>query len=178
MPRLPVPGTDNENWGGLLNEFLRVAHRDDGTHTIPDTTYWTSAIGAITTDPTVGLVRGQFGDTLEVYSSTLGDLKWINFPLFLPSDRAIKKVLVCYQLTSSLSFISQVRLSEETLPPSALVVHDDGTDLTSTSATMYESIVGNLGINGALTLSLRLNFGDTNARIKIGALGIVLGAAA
>jgi parallel beta helix pectate lyase-like protein/pectate lyase-like protein len=31
MARLPVPGTDDGAWGALLNEFLRVAHREDGT---------------------------------------------------------------------------------------------------------------------------------------------------
>jgi hypothetical protein len=31
MPRLPIPGADSEEWGAILNEFLRVAHRDDGT---------------------------------------------------------------------------------------------------------------------------------------------------
>ncbi len=31
MARLPVPGNDEGTWGTLLNEFLRVAHREDGT---------------------------------------------------------------------------------------------------------------------------------------------------
>jgi hypothetical protein len=31
MPRLPTPGSDTDNWGVLLNEFLRVSHREDGT---------------------------------------------------------------------------------------------------------------------------------------------------
>ena len=31
MPRLPVPGADAGGWGELLNEFLRVAHQEDGT---------------------------------------------------------------------------------------------------------------------------------------------------
>lgn len=30
MPRLPTPGSDAENWGNLLNEFLLVAHTEDG----------------------------------------------------------------------------------------------------------------------------------------------------
>lgn len=29
--RLPVPGGDDQTWGSLLNDFLRVAHNDDGT---------------------------------------------------------------------------------------------------------------------------------------------------
>lgn len=31
MARLPVVGSDTHQWGTLLNEFLRVAHREDGT---------------------------------------------------------------------------------------------------------------------------------------------------
>ncbi len=30
MPRLPVVGSDQENWGSLLNEFLQVSHRENG----------------------------------------------------------------------------------------------------------------------------------------------------
>lgn len=31
MARLPMVGADTHQWGTLLNEFLRVAHREDGT---------------------------------------------------------------------------------------------------------------------------------------------------
>jgi hypothetical protein len=31
MARLPVPDSDDGNWGTLLNEFLGVAHNNDGT---------------------------------------------------------------------------------------------------------------------------------------------------
>lgn len=30
MARLPVPGSDENTWGAVLNEFLRVSHREDG----------------------------------------------------------------------------------------------------------------------------------------------------
>jgi hypothetical protein len=32
MARLPQPGADNDAWGQLLNDFLLVEHREDGTH--------------------------------------------------------------------------------------------------------------------------------------------------
>ncbi len=32
MARLPEPGADSDDWGQLLNDFLRVEHHDDGTH--------------------------------------------------------------------------------------------------------------------------------------------------
>lgn len=31
MARLPQVGSDDNTWGGLLNEFLEVSHNDDGT---------------------------------------------------------------------------------------------------------------------------------------------------
>ena len=31
MPRLPIPGQDNNTWGDILNEYLLVSHGADGT---------------------------------------------------------------------------------------------------------------------------------------------------
>lgn len=31
MARLPTPGSDDGNWGDILNEYLEQAHKDDGT---------------------------------------------------------------------------------------------------------------------------------------------------
>ena len=31
MPRLPTIGSDGDTWGDVLNDFLRVAHREDGS---------------------------------------------------------------------------------------------------------------------------------------------------
>jgi hypothetical protein len=32
MARLPIPGSDSNEWGTILNEFLGVQHNSDGTH--------------------------------------------------------------------------------------------------------------------------------------------------
>ena len=37
IPRLPLPGQDGGTWGDLLNEFLRVAHAEDGALKIAPT---------------------------------------------------------------------------------------------------------------------------------------------
>jgi hypothetical protein len=34
MARLPTVGGDNSNWGTLLNEYLGVEHKADGTHSM------------------------------------------------------------------------------------------------------------------------------------------------
>jgi hypothetical protein len=31
MARLPVPGSDNDDWGTVLNDYLRVSLNADGT---------------------------------------------------------------------------------------------------------------------------------------------------
>ena len=31
QPRLPHPGPDHNQWGDILNAFLRVAHNENGT---------------------------------------------------------------------------------------------------------------------------------------------------
>ena len=31
MARLPIPGSDDNTWGDILNEYLEVAHENDGT---------------------------------------------------------------------------------------------------------------------------------------------------
>jgi hypothetical protein len=31
MTRLPIPGSDDNSWGSILNDFLHVEHNDDGT---------------------------------------------------------------------------------------------------------------------------------------------------
>jgi hypothetical protein len=124
------------------------------------------------------LTRGQFGNTLRVTTAQAGDLQWLNLPLITPDNLAIKGVIVCYELAAATNFISQVRLSEETLPPTALVVFDDGTDLTSTDAECVETAVNAYTPEGAVTLALRLNFAATGSThfIDIGAIGLRVGA--
>ncbi|MBZ0298124.1 MAG: collagen-like protein [Anaerolineae bacterium] len=147
---------------------------------VEDFTRWYSPLGMQGDVNSAGvsyltLLPGAFGNTLRVTTTQPGDLQWLMLPFVEQDNLKIKKVIVCYDLSSANSFISQVRLSEETLPPSALVKHDDPTDLTSTDPVCAESVVNNYQPNGAVTLSLRLNFASTADRIDIGAIGLVLG---
>ena len=119
--------------------------------------------------------RGSFGNTLKIGSSAPGDLQWVNAPLSLPSNLKIEKVTVCYTNSSDASFISQVRLGKETLPPSALVVFDDATDLTSTSPVCTTEDAGGITVDGAITLALRMNYTSPDDTVSIGAVGLLLG---
>jgi|GEM_PF-1795239 len=54
MSRLPVPGSDNGNWGDILNDYLVQSHKNDGTLKDNSVTSNTIAPGAVT-KATVGL---------------------------------------------------------------------------------------------------------------------------
>ena len=120
---------------------------------------------------------GGFGNTLRVITDQAGDLQWISLPVFVSESLKIKGVRVCYDLGSATNFISQIRLAEETVPPTALVQHDDGTDLTSVVGECVLSPVADYQPAGAVTVSLRLNFAGTGlgSFIDIGAIGLVVG---
>lgn len=73
MARLPTPGSDDGTWGGVLNEFLNVAHNSDGTlktsavssssPTASTTTagivQLTGDLGGTSTSPSVTRIRGH-----------------------------------------------------------------------------------------------------------------------
>jgi hypothetical protein len=87
----------------------------------------------------------------------------------LPYQAAVQEVVVCYQLQSPSSFISQVRLVEMTTPNVAQVRHDDPTDLKSTTPASYTSVIRGFVPAAALTLELRLNFQSAAKSISLGA---------
>lgn len=76
MARLPVPGSDAGGWGEILNEFLRVAHHEDGTlqahvavHNVRDF----GALGDGTTDD-----APAFADAIAAAAATPG-------PVYVPA---------------------------------------------------------------------------------------------
>ena len=85
-------------------------------------------------------------------------------------------VRVCYELSGSKSYITQIRLSQLQNPPSsALVMLDDGTDLTNKGPVCVTSKPTSIDPQkGAVRLSLRLNFGNTSDVIVIRAVGLIL----
>ena len=114
-------------------------------------------------------------DAIEITSATGasdGDFQWVNVPISLPAGK-INAVTVCYQVQGGSSFISQVRLAKMTLPNSASVVHDDPTDLKSTSPTCYTSKVGGAVVDGTITLSLRIAVA-VNESIRVGGISVDL----
>ena len=127
---------------------------------------------------------------LAITSTTLGDQgpsnenKVIEKGVPLPPDFEVNGVRVCYQSTSDQSFITQVRLCQLGSPPGfCLVQLDDGTDLTDTGPVCVNSATPFLGaidpnpedtdLEGALRLSLRVDFGDLGDTICLTGIGLI-----
>jgi hypothetical protein len=85
------------------------------------------------------------------------DLQWIDIPLNGIEAGRISGVTVCYQIVgkSKGSFISQIRLTEMSLPNSAAVKVDDGTDLYSNVPTC-QTVKASYVVSGTTNLSLRI----------------------
>src|SRR5438552_2081097 len=98
---------------------------------------------------------------VEIRATTPGDSKWVSLGLRNSPSGEIGAVHVCYQLANQRSFIAQTRLSEMQTPDSAVVRHDDGTDLRNTTPSQYRSqLAASYRPTGAVLLELRLNFAD------------------
>lgn len=140
---------------------------------LADHIIWHSPLGMTTADPRL-TVEPYFAPptAVEINTTAAGDLQWVDLGLVVPSDVKIDAITLCYQLASSQSFISQVRLTAMTFPNNATVKHDDGTDLTNTGPDCYLSETEGVDVEGTITLSLRLNFASPNDWIRIGAIGI------
>ena len=156
--------------GSIL--VLTTATAATSTHTI-----WLSPRGFVTAQNLAGghLSMGSpSGDEEHVTTDTTGDLQWVSYPLQLSNGLKIKQVITCYKVDNASSFISQVRLTTSKVPPTATVVYDDPTDLTSTAGACHAGQHSSISVNGEITLSLRLNFSSTGHAIDIGAIGVVV----
>ena len=77
MPRLPIPGSDDDIWASVLNEYLQVEHKDDGTHKL---SYIKDADGdtgfEAERNPDEDIIRAKAGgqDIFEGYSSGIFSL--------------------------------------------------------------------------------------------------------
>jgi hypothetical protein len=146
---------------------------------------WFSPLTAIPEDPTGArsLVLGvaPYGYALEVTATepvTEVNNKWVVLGLTTTANKAIKGVQVCYEVTTDSpgsTYIAQVRLTTMTTPDFQTVIHDDPTDLTSTSPTCYTSNTAKRKpkVGGTTTLSLKMVFGSASDKITIGGVKLI-----
>jgi hypothetical protein len=119
---------------------------------------------------------------LVVHSSTTGEngssggnkVVWMGIQV--PPGWHLTGVRTCYELSGKGSYISQVRLAQLQNPPAtALVLLDDGTDLTDPGPICVDSQATDVDpAAGAVSLSYRVNFGDIADRIVIRGVGLRL----
>lgn len=129
---------------------------------------------------TSGVGGGLTG--LVITSTTTGDLadgggnKVVHMAAELPPRYLVAGVRLGYELTSSDSHINQIRLAQVEDPPAtAAVLLDDGTAQTDVGPVHVDSAPTHIDpADGALLLSLRVNFGDTSDRIVVRSLGLYL----
>jgi hypothetical protein len=110
--------------------------------------------------------------SIQITATVPGDLKWVYLALPFNIGDKISGITICYQNSSTTSFISQTRLVLQTTPDVAHVVHDDPTNLHSTIPATYISPVAGVMVKGSLVLELRLFFAHASDWIKIGAIEI------
>jgi hypothetical protein len=135
-----------------------------------------TSFDAVTSGVGGGLTGLVITSTTAGETGASGGNKVVHMAVEVPPGYMIEGVRVGYELTSSDSFISQIRLAQVQDPPkSAIVLLDDGTDHTDIGPTDVDSEPTSIDpAAGALLLSLRTNFGDTADKIVVRALGLHL----
>lgn len=150
---------------------------------------WINHLDLLPGDPSVitsfnavssGVGGGLSG--LIIQSTTTGEdaigggNKVVEKGLQVPPGYLIEGVRICYELTSSASFISQIRLAQLQDPPStALVLLDDPTDQTAVGPICVNSQPTSVDPGkGEVRLNLRVNFGSTSDKIVLRGLALHL----
>ncbi|MBZ0286124.1 MAG: hypothetical protein K8I30_00815, partial [Anaerolineae bacterium] len=173
--------------GGMTYEFGPV--KAEPPVTSRGEVLWLNHLDLLPGDPSVttsfnstssGVGSGLTGLVIE--SSTAGEVdsfggnKVVHMGVEVPPGFDVTGVRVCYELSSAMSYLSQIRLSQVQNPPSsALVMLDDGTDWTATGPVCVDSAAtSNIPGNGPLLISLRVNFSGPYDRIVVRGLGLLI----
>jgi hypothetical protein len=145
----------------------------------PDATvYWFDVHSLQPASPGVAIVPpiNLFG--ISFTSAASGDTQWVETDAPVPPGFLVTGVRLCYELASSRSFISQIRLAQVNDPPvNATVRLDDGTDLRAVGPVCTDSTRTSAPIDpqrGALLFSLRGSFAVPGDWIRVIAAGLVL----
>jgi hypothetical protein len=109
---------------------------------------------------------------------TEDSFQWVLVGLVAQEKKVIRAVQVCYEVNTKQpgsTYISQVRLTQTTTPDSALVIHDDPTNLTSTDPVCYTSYVKlpKPRVGGDITLELKMVIGNQGDEIRVGGIKLL-----
>lgn len=107
-----------------------------------------------------------------------GAFQWVNFGFSVPIEKGMDPVSgieVCYEIKADVperTYISQTRLTDMTIPNVAHVKLDDGTDHMDPGPMCYVA-KGSFTPEGAVTLALKVVFGDVKDAIVIGSIRLL-----
>lgn len=135
-----------------------------------------TSFNAVTSGVGGGLTGLVITSTTTGETAANGGNKVVHMAIEVPPGYMVNGVRVGYELTSSSSYISQIRLAQVQDPPqSAFVLLDDGTDHTAVGPVDVDSATTSIdAAAGPLLLSLRTNFGNTSDKIVVRSLGLHL----
>jgi hypothetical protein len=123
-----------------------------------------------------GLTGLVITSSMTGQTAATGGNKVVHMAVDVPPEYVVTGVRIGYELSDARSHISQVRLAQVQDPPEvALVLLDDPTDHTAVGPIHVDSSTTSIDPEeGALLLSLRLNFGDVSDKIVIRSLALHL----
>lgn len=179
MPRLPIPGADNDTWGQVLNDFLSVSHGTDGTvkpAAITTTALQDSSVSGTKLQDTsitsakLNVGTGTDGQVLTASSAAPGGLSWTTPVLTFSLTSFFKSnTLTVTTGTNRLPIdgvytIVGTRLMVGTAPVGANIIIDvkkNGTTIYATQANRPTIVAGqNAGGPGATPDVTALAAGD------------------
>lgn len=130
-------------------------------------------------DPLLTIVPyGIQYQAIKVTSASPGTNRMIVLGLPLPSDVVIDAITICYENPNALNFISAIRLTSMTTPNTFTILHDDPTNLNAVGAHCSRSEVGGDAVTGTITLTLDIDYAQSNASVYIGGITLHLSPAA
>jgi len=135
-----------------------------------------TSFNAVSSGVGAGLTGLVIQSTTTGQDAPGGGDKVVQTAVEVPPGLNITGVRVCYELTSSNSFISAIQLAQVQNPPSQAQINlDDPTDLTSVGPVCVNSATTALAPqDGAVLLRFRVNFGATTDKIVIRGVGLQL----
>ena len=167
MARLPTPGSDDGNWGTLLNEFLEVEHDTDGTHLDASTTQKGVVELATATEVNTGTDTTRAVTPATLYTTqTLTDGATIDWDLSqgafaevtLTDNRTLANPTNLVNGASYILIIKQDGTGNHTLTFGSAYKFADGTDPTLSTAANAVDIIAFLSDGTSLYGSFQGNF--------------------
>lgn len=155
MPRLPVPGGDTNTWGSVLNDFLAISHKTDGTlkgieNAVNVRDY--GATGDGTTDDSSAIQAAINASSSGSVVFFPGGTYIIGTTVYLKSSRTYRgtgrATVIKQKANTTLTYMLDI-LSSEPIPRTDMIIEDlffDGDRAHNTAYTGGSGFTQNNGI--------------------------------